>query len=380
MRTANRSIRRYTLILLCLALLIFLSGLNAELVLTVYTNGIYPYTSVAQRFVSALFPFAIGDVLYAVLIIYGLWLAFKGIRKMADRQSRKAAFSALPLQLLNVILILYIAFKLLWGLNYSRPSVSTQLGISDTKYTNAQLVSLGDFLIRRLNIVSAKLDTQKARKSFTIQELEAKAKQAYDLMAQQNSFFNYSIPAVKPVIFDWGVTKMGLEGYYNPLSGEANVNMRLPAILLPFVTCHEISHEMSIAREDEANLIGYMTSINSPDLNFQYSGYYNILRNVLFEIRVKSPDDYQLLYQKINKATLADFDAERDFWMGYNSDMYGYMNVALDSFLKINNQRKGVDSYQDIVLWVYNLHRKELSPAVDPAGQKAGPAEQKKIK
>ena len=384
MRSANRSLRRYTLILLSLALLIFLFGLNAELVLTVYTNGIYPYTSVAQRFVSSLFPFAIGDILYSALIIYGLWLSFKGIRKMTDRQTRKAAFSAMPLQLLNIVLILYIAFKLLWGLNYSRPSVSTQLGISDTKYTNAQLVSLGDFLIRRLNNVSAKLvdtqkpDTQKARKSFTIQELEARAKQAYDLMAQHNSFFRYRVPAVKPVIFDWGVTKMGLEGYYNPISGEANVNMRLPAILLPFVTCHEISHEMSIAREDEANLVGYLTSINSPDLNFQYSGYYNILRNVLFEISLKSPDDYQLLYQKINAATLADFAAERNFWMGYNSDMYGYMNVALDSFLKINNQRKGVDSYQDIVLWVYNLHRKELRQAVDPAGQKTDPAGQKK--
>lgn len=362
MNIANRSIRRCTLILLSAALLIFLFGLNAGLVLRVYTNGIYPYTSVAQRFFSAMLPFAIGDFLYAALLLYGLWLGYTVIRKLADKASRKAAFAALPLQLLNVILILYVVFKLLWGLNYSRPSVSTQLGISNSKYSNAQLAALGDFLITRLNTVSAQLDRQKARRSFTVQELQTKAKESYDLLAQKNSFFNYHYPAVKPVMFDWGVTKLGLEGYYNPLSGEANVNMRLPAILLPFVTCHEISHEMSIAREDEANLIGYLTSIHSPDLNFQYSGYYNILRNVMFEIRIKSPDDYQLLYQKINKHTLADFAAERKFWMAYNSDMYGYMNVALDSFLKINNQHKGVDSYQDIVLWVYNLHRKALKP------------------
>lgn len=360
MGLANRSIRPRSLILPGIALLIFLFGMNAALVLRYYTNGIYPYTSVVQRWISSLFPFAIGDFLYVVFILYCIWSAVKILKKLWARESRKEALKRIPLQLFRFILVLYIVFKVCWGLNYSRPSVSTQLGISDDKYTVKELVALAEFMIGKVNTISAALGNKKTEKSYTVTELETKAKQGYDLLAKKNSFFRYPVPAVKAVLFDWAVTKIGLEGYYNPLSGEANVNMRLPAMILPFVTCHEISHEMSIAREDEANLIGYLASINSPDLNFRYSGYYNILRNVLFEIRMKSPDDYQRLFKKINPSTLADFETERNFWMSYNSDMYGYMNVALDSFLKINNQRKGVDSYQDIVLWVYNLHKKEL--------------------
>ncbi len=171
---------------------------------------------------------------------------------------------------------------------------------------------------------------------------------------------------VKPVLLDWAITKTGIEGYYSPPSGEANINMRLPAVGLPFVTCHEISHELGVAREDEANLVGYLVSINSPDLNFQYAGYYNILRSVLFEIRIKSPEDFALLIKKVNSATLADFHQEQQFWEKYNSDMSGYLNIAFDRFLKINNQNKGTDSYQDIVLWVYNLHKKELNKTLQP--------------
>lgn len=37
-----------------------------------------------------------------------------------------------------------------------------------------------------------------------------------------------------------------------------------------------------------------------------------------------------------------------------------YFGLAFDRFLKLNNQPKGTDSYQDIVLWLYNLHKREL--------------------
>jgi len=360
MNSAIRSTLRRMAVLSSISLLIFLLGLNSGLVERFYTNGLYQFTSVAQRFISSFFPFAIGDFLYVIFIIYCLWVAFKFIKQLLNADERKDARFTVSLKLVNFLLILYIVFKILWGLNYSRPSITGRLGLSNEKYTAKELLSLADFLITRTNEIEAKLETQKLKRKYTIRELQAGAKTSYDQLAKVNPFFKYQIPAVKPVLFSWAITKIGLEGYYNPLSGEANLNMRLPGTVLPFTTCHEISHELAVAREDEANLIGYLVSINSADLNFQYSGYYNILRSVLFEIRFKSPEDTPRLYKKINKATLADFKAERDFWMKYNSDMFGYMDVALDSFLKINNQQKGTDSYQDIVLWVYNLHRKEL--------------------
>jgi len=335
--------------------LVFLAGTNSSFIEKFYSDGCYQVIAVVQRFLSSIFPFALGDFLYLLLVLYALRSIYLFFRKLSQKKLKSEDRINVPLQLLNFFLILYLVFKILWGLNYSRPSISRQLGISDEKYSTTELVLLGEYFVDKLNALQ-----HLKKENYDIDQLESKAKEAYDLMKKTNAFFQYRSPSVKAVLNSWIVTKIGIEGYYNPLSGEANVNMRLPAVSLPFVTCHEIAHQLGIGREDEANLIGYLTAIHSTDENFRYSAAYNMLRSILFEIRIKSPEDYQRLYASINPETIKDFKTERAFWQKYNSDMYGYMGFALDGFLKLNNQAKGADSYQDIVIWLYNIHKKEL--------------------
>ena len=344
-----------------IALLIFLFGMSSTAVERFYSDGFYQLISIAQRAVNSVVPFTLGDFLYAALIIYCAWCIIRVIRKRIRKDGTSETLKIVPIQLFNFTLLLYIVFKLLWGLNYSRPSISGKLKISDEKYTTEELVRLGGFLTDRINMLNKEMQDDHSKKTYTIKELENGSKKAYDKLAKINPFFTYYIPAVKPVLFSWLISKIGIEGYYCPPSGEANVNMRIPSAGLPFVTCHEISHELGVAREDEANLVGYLVSINSDDPNFKYAGYYDILRSVLFEIRIKSPEDFAVIYKKINKGTLADFKKEQEFWIKFNGNMSAYMSTALDSFLKINNQKKGTDSYQDIVLWVYNLHKSEIN-------------------
>ncbi|WP_316821444.1 DUF3810 domain-containing protein [Pedobacter gandavensis] len=345
-------------LLFSLSGIVFLAGLNSNFIEKYYSNGLYLVSSLIQRWISSLFPFPVGDFIYLFLILFILRSLYIFFKKLVQKKLKKTDRINIPLQLLNFGLILYLVFKILWGLNYSRPTITKELGISNEKYSTADLVLLGEYFISRLNNLQS---IKKER--YNLDQLERKAKLSYDSLKQSNPFFNYPIPSVKAVLNSWIVTKIGIEGYYNPVSGEANVNMRLPTTSLPFVTCHEIAHQLGIGREDEANLIGYLVATNSSDKNFQYSAAYNMLRSILFEIKIKSPEDYQRLYATINPVTLNDFKIERAFWRKYNSDMYGYMDVALDSFLKLNNQKKGTDSYQDIVLWLYNIHKKELIQA-----------------
>lgn len=129
-------------ILFSIALLIFLFGMSSKLVESVYSDGIYQFTSVIQRFISSIFPFALGDFLYALLIVLCLWSIFIALKKVYLRQ---LAGLAVLLQAVNFILILYIVFKLLWGLNYSRPSISARLSIGNQKYTTKELILVGDF-------------------------------------------------------------------------------------------------------------------------------------------------------------------------------------------------------------------------------------------
>ncbi|GGG95223.1 DUF3810 domain-containing protein [Pedobacter zeae] len=343
-------------VLVSLAVLTYVFGFFPGLVQKYYSTGIYPYISAILRFISGIFPFAIGDIIYVLLIGFVL---YKTVRFYKRRKSLKKQDSIIiPLQILNFFLILYIIFKIVWGLNYSRPSISEELGIGNEKYNVKELVVLGNYFVEKTNALKLK---QNKVPAYTIHELESKSSAAYALMSKRNQVFRYSNPCLKSVLNSWLIGKIGIEGYYAPLSGEANMNMNLPDFVKPYVSCHEIGHQLGIAYEDEANLLGYLTAGNSPDVNYRYSANYEMLRYILFEIRMKSPEDYKALRKKLLPQVLADFKIEKEFWRKYNSNMFGYMDAAFDRFLKLNNQKKGIDSYQDIVIWLWNIHKKQLS-------------------
>jgi len=347
-----------SIILVALAILIYIFGLFPAQVQKYYSTGIYPYISSSLRFISSIFPFAIGDVVYALLIGFILYriIRFFKKRKALKREHR----IIVPLQVLNFFLILYIIFKIVWGLNYSRPSVSEELGIGNKKYSVKELVLLGDYFVEKTNNLKLK---QTKTPAYSINNLEISSAKAYEIMERKNPLFRYSNPCLKAVLNSWIISKIGIEGYYTPLTGEANMNMNLPDFVKPYVSCHEIAHQLGISYEDEANLLGYLTASNSPDVNYQYSANYEMLRYILFEIRMKSPDDYKILHDKLSANVLAYFKTEKEFWRKYNGDMFGYMDAAFDSFLKLNNQKKGIDSYQDIVIGFGIYIRKKSPPS-----------------
>jgi hypothetical protein len=362
MQTGYKAAFRQLTPVLIITIIIFLVGLSSSVVEKVYSNHLYVYIAVLLRSISRLLPFPVGDLVYLFLIGYMLYRIALIIKKAFHRKLVREDRVRIPLSMLRFLMILYIAFKLLWGLNYSRPPINKRLGIADERYNNKELIALAELLIKNVNQIQSERNKNPAieNKIYSIEELQGVATQSYAELAKTNEFFVYQQPVVKKVLNTWMITKIGLEGYYSPVSGEANLNMRIPAANLPFVTCHEIAHQLGIGREDEANLIGYLCATHSRDLNFQYSGNYAVLKNVLFELRIKEPDRYPVVVKKLNPGTKADYKKDRNFWMQYNSDMYLYMDVAFDSFLKLNNQQKGIDSYQDIVIWLYNIHKSEL--------------------
>jgi hypothetical protein len=340
-----------------IAVLLWVFGLFPTVVLAVYTEGAYPIISATLRWISSFFPFALGDLMYVVLIIFFLVKIFLFLKKLKNKQLKRNDCLLIPLQLATVLVIFHLTFQLLWGLNYARPSISKELNISNDKYTVKQLVLLGNFFIQRLDTLYPKTNP---KPTYTLAQLSLKAIANYRSMEMKNAFFAYPIPSVKAVTTGWMVSNMGIEGYYNPFSGEANVNMQLPGWVLPFVTCHEIAHQLGVAREDEANLTAYLVGINSKDIDFQYSVNYNMLRYILLEIRIKSPEDYLAMRNKISPGVLAQFKAENEFWQKYNGQMSNYMGVAFDKILKLNNQKRGIKSYQNIVIWLWNIHKGQI--------------------
>ncbi|RYG10227.1 MAG: DUF3810 family protein, partial [Chitinophagaceae bacterium] len=198
-------------LLLFISLLIFLFGLSPTFVLKYYSTGLYPLISVCLRWLSSLFPFALGDILYGSLLIFALFSIFLLFKKR--KSLTKTDRFIIPLKTLNIAFILYISFKMLWGLNYSRPSISSQLAIRDEKYDVKELVLLSNFFIDRLNELQPKVNSTQ---TYTLAELKEKSVLAYQKMAKKQAFFRYLEPSFKAALSGWATSTIGIEGYYNP--------------------------------------------------------------------------------------------------------------------------------------------------------------------
>ena len=119
---------KYTLVYLGIAVIVFILGYCPRLVETYYSNSLYPAIASVLRCRSSFFPFAIGDFLYAILVIF---VVVQLIIFIVKKNTNKLTNQRFGLGILNFLLLIYISFKLLWGLNYNRTGINQQLQISN---------------------------------------------------------------------------------------------------------------------------------------------------------------------------------------------------------------------------------------------------------
>lgn len=328
------------------------------LIENLYTNGFYLYWSTLLRFVFGQIPFAIGDLFYAIFIIFLIYSFFKSIKSIIKSRNKGAEGIKRGLKFINFTLLFYLIFQLSWGINYARPNFNSTLNLSADYYEKADLINLAKLLIDKMN----KIDYSKV-KSLRINDHSTLIKNAqsdFQKLKLNNPQTKYLFPSVKPSLSSMTLSKLGLEGYYNPFTGEANVNRLLPAVTLPFTYAHEIAHQMSFAREDEASFMAYIAGIKSNNLSSKYSAYFAALNYVLFELYKIDPKQFQEVYNLTPQNFKSDFNEERTFWKQHRSFLFDYMSSMIDSFLKVNQQETGILSYREVVIWIYNYHKNEL--------------------
>jgi hypothetical protein len=109
-------------------------------------------------------------------------------------------------------------------------------------------------------------------------------KAAYKAAEARYPFLVYTPASVKPSIYSYLGNYLGFQGYYNPFSGEGQVNTTIPRFLEPFVTAHEIAHQVGYARENEANFVAYLACREYESPAFRYSLYLDMYGYALGEV------------------------------------------------------------------------------------------------
>jgi len=326
--------------------LVQLAGNYPQFIETYYSNGIFPIISKFLRVALGWIPFSVGDLLLAFLLFALIRFLYRLIRSRFKNGFHKLInFTA-------VLSLIYCCFYLFWGLNYYRESLAKNLQLSTSSYTTEQLVAVSKKLISKTNELQLRItksDTIKVANPYQQKEIYEKALSGYENLAIKYPQLTYKNPSVKSSLMSLFQSYNGTSGYMNPLTGEAQVNDKIPRTGYPVVTCHEMAHQIGWAAENEANFVGFLAAISNDDIYFQYSGYKMAMRYTIFELYKRDKDLYKAIFKTINKGIIKDFKTSSDFWKSYKNPFEPIVKKGYNAYLKANNQAKGITSYNYVV-------------------------------
>ena len=151
----------------------------------------------------------------------------------------------------------------------------------------------------------------------------------------------------------------GILGYYNPFTAEAQYNKNIPSTQLPFTMAHETAHQIGVAREEEANFVGFLLGKNSTNEELKFSTHYFVLKNLLNYISDKDPEFVKNILDNFSDALKRDLEAERKFYTEYTGATSVFFETTNDLFLK-SNQQDGSINYSYFIELLLRYEKKEL--------------------
>jgi hypothetical protein len=323
-----------------------------------YSSGIYPVISKVQRFLFGWIPFSVGDLFYGFLIVVALFKMFRFFRTLFRRQMNRAYFIGALQQGIFILLFLYVFFNLFWGLNYNRKGIAYQLKLDVKTYSISDLDTLTGELQKKVNAYAVFVSASQ-RDSFNKKNrLFNTTVEAFKAASVEYPFLHYSPKSIKPSLFSYLGNYLGFQGYYNPFSGEGQVNTTVPPFLEPFVTAHEVAHQLGYGKENEANFVGYLALRRFNSNAFSYSVYYDLYNYAVGEIARRDTVLAKSFQEKAHPQVLKDQVAFREFYKKYKNPIEPIVMWGYGHFLKANNQPAGKRTYNEVVAWLIAFYKK----------------------
>lgn len=333
----DRKNKRYAAaggVLLVAAIILQVAARNISGFATWYAHRIYPMLvgSIGRFF--CIFSFSVVEMCLYLLIILSIVYVVRFFREPLRLVSRTVF-------LVGLLLFSYTANC---GVNYYAASFSSYAGLETGLYTKEELEDLCRFLVENVNenvTEEAYLDHRQAWRKEGIRAM-GKAAGQYECLG---GFY----PNPKEVACSYILSVQQLCGIYVPFTIEANFNGDMPDYNIPHTICHELSHLKGFMREDEANFIGYLACVSSENQAFRYSGYlmgWVYAGNALAKADMET---YMELRKQLDPQAERDLQENNAFWDRYEGKVAEAANQWNDTYLKMNDQTDGVQSYGRVV-------------------------------
>jgi len=314
----------------------------------IYAQGIYPYISKIWGGITNIFPFSAAEFFVAFFILAVISAVIAKVVRLIQKKITPLGFLSFFLSLAILAGVMLNLFYFMWGFNYSRPTLYQLMELDVKKRSTEELQELCFELCERAN----ELRTQVAEDENGVFVLEEgyrpyfdRIPEAYETLGKKHSLFDKKAYPAKGVIASEGMSYAGIAGIFMPYTGEANVNVHQPPLLLLSSAAHETAHLLGFAKENEANFISYLACSSSDDPAIAYSGTMLALINCGNKLYKSDPEKYTPLFQRYSSAVVRDIKAYNAYWDNYEGEVEEAFTSINDNYLKFNQQEEGVKSY-----------------------------------
>lgn len=312
----------------------------AQWVEAVYSRQLY---IALQNFVTPLSSrpgFALFDLLLAAVLaglscwwIVGLWRA----------RRRWLGAGRLAVDTVALAAGAYLVFLLLWGLNYRREPLQSNLDFRPERVTGVALAEAGRTAVARLNDLHGA--AHRARWPDLV-ELPERLGPAFGAVQRQLGIPHTAVPGVpKATLLTPYFRRAGFDGMINPFSLEVLVNGDVLPFERPHVVAHEWAHLAGYANEAEASFVGWLTCL-AGEAQAQYSAWIFVAPHLWRHL----PDaDRRGMWERLDAGPTADFRAAARRHARAAPQLQRHAGRVYDGYLRANRVASGLASYGEVV-------------------------------
>jgi uncharacterized protein DUF3810 len=316
-----------------------------------YARSVYPRIAAVLTNVTGWMPFSIAEGVIVLLTVKGVIAAARGIMRALRSPAPFRALGDGVLRMAIAVGAAYLAFLLLWGLNYQREPLATGAGLAMAAPLPGELAAACAELIAQSEDLRASVEEDGSGIAIVrggIPGALSRASLGYEALDDQWPVVAGEAIRAKRVLLSSVLAHLGISGIFIPFTGEANVNTTLPEWTLPFVAAHEVAHQRGFAREDEANFLAYASSARHPDPAARYSAALEGSLFLLAALRVSDPQAHQALNTRRGPAVRRDLEALEAWRRRYEGRAAAVHEKVNDAYLRAQGQ-DGVATYGRMV-------------------------------
>jgi len=326
-------------IVLVVALALALMPLPGRVVERLYSTGLYltfqPWVTGASNLTAA----SLLDILIVVAAVGWIVAVAVDLRHGWIRGGWRALTRTV-----TACAVAYLAFLVMWGLNYRRLPLADKLQFESARVTSQSADEAAQQAVRELNRLYAPAH---AAGWTTPGLIDPGLAAAFVRVQQALGVARAAVPGrPKRTMLEAYFRRAGVSGMTDPYLLETLVDDTLLPFERPFVFAHEWAHLAGYADEGEANFVGWLVCLGGRDGD-QYSGWLFLYE----ELAGATPRQRQAaLAASLDEGVRSDLRAigER-LRTNINPTVAAAGWRAYDSYLKANRVEAGMQSYDTVV-------------------------------